>query len=103
MRRIKRSYLVIAALAFAAGVAVTTWLIIRPTYADELKRCEKAVAAYNFEAAPVAEGDTIPGCEGIDRDDYLALTGNKAMGDLGWLDEDGRFDKSKMLEDALDD
>lgn len=99
----KRSHIIIAALVIAAGVAVAAWWIVRPTYADELKRCEKAVAAYDFDANPVAEGDTIPGCEDVDRDDYSALAMHKAMGDLGWLDDEGKFDKNKMLEDSLDD
>ncbi|MGW5737000.1 MULTISPECIES: hypothetical protein [Streptomyces] len=103
MHQFKGIHIIVTAVVVAIGVAVTSWWIIRPTYAEKLKRCEKAVAAYDFEANPVPEGDTIPGCEDVDRDDYLALAMNKTMDDLGWLDEDGRFDKNKMLDDALDD
>jgi hypothetical protein len=28
---------------------------------------------------------------------------NQVMDNEGWLDEDGDFDKNKMLEDTLDD
>ena len=98
-----RPVILVIALVVAAGIGATVWAFLRPTYGDALKRCEKAVAAYDFDAHPVSEGDTIPGCEDVDRDDYLALAMDKTMGDLGWLDENGDFDKGKFYEDALDE
>ncbi|MEU8998847.1 hypothetical protein AB0C95_29160 [Streptomyces caniferus] len=41
-------------------------------------------------------------CEGVERKDYTALVTSVAIDDLGWTDEDGKFDKNKML-DSLED
>lgn len=37
-------------------------------------------------------------CEPLSEDDYTALLMAKAIGGLGWTDEDGQFDKVKMVE-----
>lgn len=37
-------------------------------------------------------------CEPLNEDDYSALLMAKAIGSLGWTDEDGQFDKLKMVE-----
>lgn len=98
----QRPVLIVVSFVVAAGIAATVWAFLRPTYGDALKRCEKAVTAYDFDANPVEEGGTIPGCEDVDRDDYTKLAMDKAMGDLGWLDDEGDFDKGKFYEDAFD-
>ena len=99
MRRFKRSRIIIAALVITAGAAVTVWLIVRSTYDDTVKDCQKALAA-QFKA----DGKGKPGaCRDLKEDDYSAILMNQIMGDEGWLDEDGRFDKNKMLEDTLDE
>jgi hypothetical protein len=41
-------------------------------------------------------------CEPLSEDDYTALLAAKAIGGLGWTDEDGRFDKLKMVESLGD-
>jgi hypothetical protein len=37
-------------------------------------------------------------CESLSEDDYRVLLMAKAIGGLGWTDEDGQFDKLKMAE-----
>ncbi|MEW1753467.1 hypothetical protein [Streptomyces angustmyceticus] len=41
-------------------------------------------------------------CEGVKRKDYTALVTSVAIDDLGWTDEDGKFDKNKMLDSLKD-
>lgn len=41
-------------------------------------------------------------CEPLSDDDYRVLLMAKAIGGLGWTDEDGQFDKLKMLESLGD-
>jgi hypothetical protein len=38
------------------------------------------------------------GCGPLSEDDYTALLTAKAIDGLGWTDEDGQFDKLKMVE-----
>ena len=38
------------------------------------------------------------GCGSLSEDDYTKLLTAKAIDGLGWTDEDGRFDKLKMVE-----
>jgi hypothetical protein len=42
-------------------------------------------------------------CEDVKKDDYGALVVSNAINDLGWTDDEGNFDKNKMLEDGLND
>lgn len=37
-------------------------------------------------------------CESLSEDDYTALRTAKVIDGLGWTDEDGKFDKLKMVE-----
>ncbi|MFJ3289973.1 hypothetical protein ACIPMW_32395 [Streptomyces sp. NPDC086669] len=37
-------------------------------------------------------------CEGLSDDDYTTLVTAKAIDGLGWTDENGEFDKTKMLD-----
>ncbi|MFJ6501419.1 hypothetical protein OG280_40930 (plasmid) [Streptomyces virginiae] len=68
-----------------------------PSYDESVEECVKAVKART-------EGDvTKPKpCESLKEDDYTLVVMNKAMGDLGWTDKDGRFDKEKFERDARD-
>jgi hypothetical protein len=95
----KRSHIIIASLVIAAGVAVTGWLIVRPTYDEIVKDCQKALAAQSK-----AGGKGKPSaCKDVKEDDYNALVFSNVIDGLGWTDEEGHFDKNKMLEDSLND
>ncbi|MEV5383014.1 hypothetical protein [Streptomyces sp. NPDC052721] len=85
-----------AALVIAAGAAVSVWLMVRPTYDDVMKDCQKALAAQyktDREGKPAA-------CKDVKDDDYSALVLQAAADHLGWTDENGDIDPRKMLEDA---
>ncbi|MFI6854500.1 hypothetical protein [Streptomyces sp. NPDC050416] len=41
-------------------------------------------------------------CEPLSKDDYTALLTAKAIDGLGWTDNDGQFDKLKMVESLGD-
>ncbi|MEU6597875.1 hypothetical protein [Streptomyces flaveolus] len=92
----RRLAIIAAALVIAAGAAVTVWLMVRPTYDDVVKGCQKALAA-QYKADGKGKPDA---CQDVKSDDYDALVLQAAMGHLGWTDEDGNFDENKMLEDA---
>lgn len=42
--------------------------------------------------------DRPEGCESLSEDDYTALRTAKVIDGLGWTDEDGKFDKLKMVK-----
>lgn len=99
IKTFKRSHIIIASLVLAASLAVTGWLIVRPSYNDIVKDCQKALAAQSK-----AGGKGKPSaCKDVKEDDYTYLVANAAMDDLGWTDDEGNFDKNKMLEDTLND
>jgi hypothetical protein len=96
----RRTITILAAVAVAAAGAITgliVWLS-QPSY-DEI--ADNCVAALKDRA----EGDKgkPAACDGLKEDDYDALVLSHVLGDLGWTDDEGRFDKNKMLEDTLDD
>jgi hypothetical protein len=68
------------------------------SYDDTVNDCTKALAA-QFEEDGKGKPDA---CKDVKEDDYSAILMNQIMGDQGWLDEDGRFDKGKFYEDAFD-
>ncbi|MET7795614.1 hypothetical protein [Streptomyces decoyicus] len=39
-------------------------------------------------------------CEGVKSKDYTAMVVSVAIDNLGWTDEDGKFDENKMLDDV---
>ncbi|MEU5195238.1 hypothetical protein AB0G86_14450 [Streptomyces scabiei] len=48
-------------------------------------------------------GESRPGaCESLSDDDYTALLTAKVIDGLGWTDEDGKFDKLKMVDSLSD-
>ncbi|MET9503626.1 hypothetical protein ABZY42_18190 [Streptomyces sp. NPDC006622] len=96
MRRIT-ALIIAAALAVAGGVTVTVIWLMQPSYDDITRDCQKALAEQykaHSKGAPTA-------CNDVKKDDYDALVLNGALGNLGWTDEDGNFDKNKTLEDTL--
>ncbi|MCX4911840.1 hypothetical protein [Streptomyces sp. NBC_00878] len=95
MRR--RPVLTVIVVLAAAAIAATTWAFLRPTYGDTVSSCQTALSA-QFKASGKGKPEA---CQGVKEDDYSAILMNQIMGDEGWLDEDGRFDKNKMLEDTL--
>lgn len=68
------------------------------SYDEQIVECREALATHDFDAAPLDEGERLPECEGLEKDDYEALSLNAALDRLGWLGEDGEFDKNKMLD-----
>ncbi|MFD9276891.1 hypothetical protein ACFWD7_06310 [Streptomyces mirabilis] len=95
----RRLPLIIAAVvAVALAIGGTVYWMTRPSYDDIVKGCQKALAA---QAKAGGKGKP-SACDDVKKDDYDALALNAALGDLGWLDDDGNFDKNKMLESTLD-
>ncbi|MFE6629826.1 MULTISPECIES: hypothetical protein [Streptomyces] len=85
-----------AAVAVAGAVAGLVIWLSQPSY-DEI--ADNCVAALKDRV----EGDKgkPAACDGLKEDDYNALVLSHVLGDLGWTDDDGRFDENKMLEDTL--
>ncbi|MFB7245652.1 hypothetical protein ACFCYX_24715 [Streptomyces populi] len=95
--RRRRNLIVAVAVAGALAVGGIIYWAGRPSYNDIVKGCQRALVA-QYEA----DGRGKPSaCDGVKGDDYDALVLGAAMGDLGWLDDDGDFDKDKMLEGLL--
>ncbi|NUS78479.1 MAG: hypothetical protein HOV70_20085 [Streptomyces sp.] len=69
----------------AAGAVV--WFRAE-SYDDKVADCKRLIAAHDFDADPVEEGGTLPGCEGLKRDDYLALILSNTINDMSNDDKD---------------
>jgi hypothetical protein len=96
----RRRNLIIAAITVAVLlVAGGTYWLTRPSYNDKVEDCQKALAQH----LPESKAEKPDACDGVKADDYLVLFMNQSMDNEGWLDEDGNFDKNKMLEDTLED
>ncbi|MFF0140459.1 hypothetical protein ACFYRN_28845 [Streptomyces sp. NPDC005227] len=91
--------ILVAAVVVAAGIAFTVWRVTTPTYDDMAKDCAHALAKH----LPESKAEKPSACDGLKDDDYMALFMNQSMDNDGWLDEDGKLDERKMLEDTLDD
>ncbi|MFP3986897.1 hypothetical protein U9R90_05220 [Streptomyces sp. E11-3] len=72
------------------------------TLADMVRSGYESVAKDAFdtvEKKAKAGVESRPGaCEVLSEDDYAVLLMAKAIGGLGWTDEDGQFDKLKMVD-----
>lgn len=86
--------------AAVVGVAVLALSLTGcgPSYEEKIEECRSAMAAHDFDAAPLSEGERLPACEGIEGDDYRALVMESSLDRLGWLNDEGRFDRGKMLD-----
>lgn len=72
-----------------------------PSYDEQVLSCQEALAAHDFDADPLEEGERLPACSGLKKDDYNALVMSRVIDDLGWTDDEGNFDENKML-DSMD-
>jgi len=81
---ISLSAAVVTALIVAGAVV---WFNAE-SYEDALADCKRAVAAYDSDAHPVAEGGRVPGCEDVKDDDYMALILSNAIDDMPKGDRD---------------
>ncbi|GHJ19094.1 hypothetical protein TPA0909_07080 [Streptomyces albus] len=66
----------------------------QPSYEDIVKDCRQALFE-QFKADVKGKPDA---CKDVTKDDYMAIAMDVSLDDLGWTDEDGKFDKNKMLE-----
>lgn len=88
-----------AAVAVAGGITGTVIWLSQPSYDDIVMDCQKALKE-QYER----DGRGKPSaCKDVEEGDYTYLVANAAMDDLGWTDDEGNFDKNKMLEDTLND
>jgi hypothetical protein len=94
----RRNLIVAAAVAVALAIAGGVYWLSRPSYDDIVKGCQKALVA-QYKAGGKGKPSA---CGDVKGDDYDALVLNATLGHLGWLDDDGNFDKNKMLESTLD-
>ncbi|WP_069173487.1 hypothetical protein [Streptomyces griseus] len=92
----RRTIAILAAAVIAGAVTGLVIWLSQPSYDDIADNCVAALKerADGDKAKPKA-------CDGLTDDDYDALLMSHIMGDLGWLDDEGRFDKNRMLEDTL--
>ncbi|WP_331756625.1 hypothetical protein [Streptomyces decoyicus] len=84
---------IVTAAALLAGLATVTGC--SQSYEELTEDCLTALKAR-------AKGDkSKPAeCEGVKRDDYTTLVMSVAIDNLGWTDEDGKFDEQRMLDDV---
>ncbi|MFE1765401.1 hypothetical protein ACFW81_14460 [Streptomyces angustmyceticus] len=86
----------VGAVILLAGLAGITGC--GQNYEEQTEACLTALKARaDGDKAKPAE------CAGIKRSDYVDLVMSVAIDDLGWTDEDGRFDKNKMLDSLTED
>ncbi|MFH8737969.1 hypothetical protein [Streptomyces sp. NPDC017964] len=85
----KRTHIIIAALVIAAGVAVAIWLVVRPSYDDIVKGCQKELDSSSTKAhRPDA-------CKDVSQKDYETLL-------MGWTMKHALDDMPKKDRDILD-
>lgn len=81
----------LAATLLLAGAAVGC----SKSYEDTVADCTTAL-----KERPDGDKGKPDACKDVKEDDYSALLMSQTIDDLGWTDENGEFDKNKMLEDA---
>lgn len=81
----RRTILIIATAALVVAAAgLTVWLLTRPTYAETLKACEKALAVQTkagVKGKPSA-------CEDVKEDDYSEIIVSNAIDGMSKKDRD---------------
>ncbi|MFI9154509.1 hypothetical protein [Streptomyces sp. NPDC053367] len=87
MRR-RTVWIILSAVVLAIAIAGTVVWLNADSYDDKVADCRKAIAVHDFDADPVEEGGTLPGCEGVKRDDYMALILSNAIDDMPEKDKD---------------
>ncbi|MEV8432010.1 hypothetical protein [Streptomyces chartreusis] len=95
LKTFKRWHIITASLVLAAGLAVTGWLIVRPTYDDIVNDCIAAL-----KDRPEGDKDKPTACKDVKEDDYTALLVSQVIRDEGWTDEEGNFDMGELLKDT---
>jgi hypothetical protein len=96
----RRIIAIISATAVAVAGAITglvVWLS-QPSYDDIARACVKAL-----KVRPEGDKAKPKACNGLKEDDYQTLLMAQVIDDLGWTDDEGNFDKNKMLDDTLND
>jgi hypothetical protein len=87
--------------ATAATLPLTVSLLLTgcgTSYEESVQQCTQAL-----KDRPEGEKGKPEACEPLTDDDYDALFFNEVIDDLGWTDENGDFDKNKMLEGTLEE
>ena len=67
MRRTTLAALAAATLVVVAGVAAAVWLLVKPSYDDHVKACQKALTK------SATKTDRPDACEPLSQDDYDTL------------------------------
>lgn len=85
----RRVWIILSAVAVTALViaAAVVWLNAK-SYDDKVADCKRLIATHDFDADPVEEGGTLPGCEDLKRDDYLALVLSHTLDEMPKGDKD---------------
>ncbi len=99
-RKPRTRLLIGTAITVAAASAITglvVWLS-QPSYNEIVKNCVAAL-----KDRPEGDKSKPAACDDVKDDDYNAIYLSTVLDDLGWTDDDGNFDKNKMLEDTLND
>jgi len=85
----RRAWIILSAAVVTALVVAGTIVWLRAeSYDDKVADCKRLIAEHDFDAGPVEEGGTLPGCEDLTRDDYLALVLSHTLDEMPKGDKD---------------
>jgi hypothetical protein len=87
-----------AAVTVVALIAGLAYWITQPSYDDVVKDCKTALAKQYTRDGKGRPAD----CKDVHDDDYDALVLDASLNHLGWTDDDGNFDKNKMLDSVTE-
>ncbi|MFJ1869950.1 hypothetical protein [Streptomyces chartreusis] len=93
LKTFKRWHIITAALVLVAGLAVTGWLIVRPTYDETVNTC---IAALKDRT----EGDKAKpdACDGVKEDDYTLIEMHQILDKQGVWNDDGSVNMEQLLD-----